>query len=225
MRFRGAVVALTAVFVLAFAGSASADIGLNAYKAKARGAAELRELKRQGFDITEGQRRGGIEIIATKRQIAKLRRAGVSADADPRPPRADLAPGGGRAGGRRLEGLAAVRAHRHRAVGRLREPHRQHQDAAGEAGQPPSRHREARDDRAQHQRPADLCDEGHEGRARPQGRQAPRGPLLARSSTRASGSRARPGAARFVSSSTTTAATEPLSEPTASPSRVSPRGS
>ena len=79
MRFRGAVVALTALFVLAVAGSASAGVGLNAYKAKARGAAELRELKRQGFDITEGQRRGGIEIVATKRQIAKLRRAGISA--------------------------------------------------------------------------------------------------------------------------------------------------
>ena len=70
------VIALVAVF--ATAAPASADTGLNAYKAKARGAAELRELKRQGFDITEGQRRGGIEIVATKRQVAKLRRAGIS---------------------------------------------------------------------------------------------------------------------------------------------------
>ena len=71
------VIALVALLVAAV--PASADIGLNAYKAKARGAAELRELKRQGFDITEGQRRGGIEIVATKRQVAKLRRAGISA--------------------------------------------------------------------------------------------------------------------------------------------------
>ena len=121
MKFRGAfalVIALVALF--ATAAPASADIGLNAYKAKARGAAELRELKRQGFDITEGQRRGGIEIVATKRQVAKLRRAGISHEADPRPPRADVPPRGGRAGGRRLDGLAAVRAHRHRDVGRRR---------------------------------------------------------------------------------------------------------
>ena len=57
---------------------ASAGIGLNAYKAKASSAAELRELQRQGFDLTEGQRRGGTEIVATKRQVAKLRRAGIA---------------------------------------------------------------------------------------------------------------------------------------------------
>ena len=79
MKLRGAVVALTALVVLALAAPAVAGTGLSAYKAKARGAKELRELKRQGFDITEGQRRGGIEIVATKRQIAKLRRAGISA--------------------------------------------------------------------------------------------------------------------------------------------------
>jgi hypothetical protein len=69
--------ALVAALVLAV--PASAGTGLNAYKAKARGAAQLRELKRQGFDIAEGQRRGGIEIVATKRQIAKLRRVGITA--------------------------------------------------------------------------------------------------------------------------------------------------
>jgi len=79
MKLRGAVVALTALVVLALAAPVSAGTGLSAYKAKARGAKQLRELKRQGFDITEGQRRGGIEIVATKRQIAKLRRAGVAA--------------------------------------------------------------------------------------------------------------------------------------------------
>src|SRR5215207_892454 len=79
MKFRGAVVALTALVVLALAAPASAGTGLNAYKAKARGAKQLRELKRLGFDITEGQRRRGIEIVATKSQIGKLRKAGISA--------------------------------------------------------------------------------------------------------------------------------------------------
>src|SRR5687768_13367885 len=72
------VVPLTVLAVLLLAVPASAGVGLNAYKAKARGAGEIRELKRQGFDITEGQRKRGIEIVATKRQIAKLRRAGIS---------------------------------------------------------------------------------------------------------------------------------------------------
>jgi murein tripeptide amidase MpaA len=79
MKFRGAVVALTALVLLALAAPASAGTGLNAYKAKARGAKQLRELKRLGFDITEGQRRGGIEIVATKRQIRNLRNKGIRA--------------------------------------------------------------------------------------------------------------------------------------------------
>ena len=78
MRFRSVFALVTALVALfATAAPASADTGLNAYKAKARGAAQLRELKRQGFDILEGQRRAGIEIVATKRQVAKLRRAGI----------------------------------------------------------------------------------------------------------------------------------------------------
>jgi zinc carboxypeptidase/immune inhibitor InhA-like protein len=79
MKLRGAVVALSALVVLALAAPASAGPGLNAYTAKARGATELRELKRMGFDITEGQRRRGIEIVATKSQVTKLRKAGLSA--------------------------------------------------------------------------------------------------------------------------------------------------
>jgi murein tripeptide amidase MpaA len=79
MRFRGAIaVSLVTFAAMALAGPAAADTGLRAYLAKARGASEIRELKRQGFDISEGQRRAGIEIVATKRQISKLRRAGVS---------------------------------------------------------------------------------------------------------------------------------------------------
>ena len=79
MTVRGAGLALTALVTLALAAPASAGVGLNSYKAKARGATQLQELKRQGFDITEGQLRGGIEIVATKRQITKLRQAGVTA--------------------------------------------------------------------------------------------------------------------------------------------------
>jgi hypothetical protein len=79
MKLRGAVVALVALVVLALAAPASAGTGLNAYKAKARGAKQLSELKKLGFDITEGQRRGGIEIVATKSQIGKLRKAGIRA--------------------------------------------------------------------------------------------------------------------------------------------------
>jgi Zinc carboxypeptidase/Immune inhibitor A-like, MAM domain len=79
MKLRGAVVALTALVVLALAAPAVAGTGLNSYKAKARGAKQLRELKRMGFDLTEGKRRGGIEIVATKSQISDLRKAGISA--------------------------------------------------------------------------------------------------------------------------------------------------
>ena len=77
MKFRGAVVALAALAVLALAAPAVARTGLNAYKAEARGAKQLRELKRFGFDITEGQLPGGIEIVATDSQIRTLRRAGI----------------------------------------------------------------------------------------------------------------------------------------------------
>jgi hypothetical protein len=79
MKLRGAVVALVALVVLALAAPASAGTGLHAYKAKARGAKQLRELKRLGFDITEGQRRKGIEIVATKAQISRLRKTGLKA--------------------------------------------------------------------------------------------------------------------------------------------------
>jgi hypothetical protein len=50
--------------------------GLNAYQVKAT-ARKLRELKRHGFDITEGHRRGGIEIVATQGQVSKLRGKGL----------------------------------------------------------------------------------------------------------------------------------------------------
>src|ERR1700741_3870607 len=72
MKFAAAIAALIALAMLAFAGSATASVGLNAYKVDA-GAKQLAELKRQGFDIMEGHRRGGIEIVATKGQVSQLR--------------------------------------------------------------------------------------------------------------------------------------------------------
>jgi hypothetical protein len=77
MKVRGPVVALIALLALAIAAPASAGVGLNAYKANAKGLKQLRELKKLGFDLTEGQRRKGVEIIATSGQAKKLRRAGV----------------------------------------------------------------------------------------------------------------------------------------------------
>jgi len=80
MKSRGAfalVTALVALVVMALAAPAFAGTGLNAYKVKFRGAKQLRVLKQQGYDITEGTRGKRIEIVGTKAQIAKLRRAGL----------------------------------------------------------------------------------------------------------------------------------------------------
>jgi Zinc carboxypeptidase/Immune inhibitor A peptidase M6 len=78
MSLRGAGVALAALATLALAVPASAAADrLNAYQVKAKGAKQLLELKRQGFDITEGHRRGGLEIVATRRQINKLSKVGL----------------------------------------------------------------------------------------------------------------------------------------------------
>jgi hypothetical protein len=79
MSLRGAGIALAVLATLALAVPASAADRLNAYKVNTTGAKQLRELKRQGFDITEGHGRGGIEIVATGRQVNKLRRAGLRA--------------------------------------------------------------------------------------------------------------------------------------------------
>src|SRR6185436_4014551 len=77
MKVRGIVVALVALLMLAIAVPASAGVGLNAYRANAKGLKQIRELKRLGFDLTEGQRKKGVEIVATKAQVRKLRSAGV----------------------------------------------------------------------------------------------------------------------------------------------------
>ncbi len=71
--------ALAGLVMLALAGSASAAERLNSYLVKERSGKQLLELKRQGFDLTEGHRRGGIEIVATASQVEKLRKAGLRA--------------------------------------------------------------------------------------------------------------------------------------------------
>src|SRR5687768_1446186 len=78
MRGLGRSAALAVLITLALAGSASAA-RLDAYSVKLGGAKQLRVLKEQGFDITEGQRARSIEIVGTRGQVAKLRRAGVKA--------------------------------------------------------------------------------------------------------------------------------------------------
>jgi zinc carboxypeptidase/immune inhibitor InhA-like protein len=70
--------ALAVLMTLALAVPASAA-RLNAYNVQLDGAKQLRVLKDQGFDITEGQRARTIEIVGTRGQIAKLRKAGVRA--------------------------------------------------------------------------------------------------------------------------------------------------
>jgi Zinc carboxypeptidase len=77
MMLRRCVVALTALALLAFAAPASAGVGLQSYRVNAKGLKQVRELKKLGFDLTEGKRRKGIEVVATKGQARKLRRAGV----------------------------------------------------------------------------------------------------------------------------------------------------
>src|SRR5918999_701803 len=70
--------ALAVLLTLALAVSASAA-RLDAYSVKLGGAKQMRVLKEQGFDITEGQRARSIEIVGTRGQIAKLRSTGVKA--------------------------------------------------------------------------------------------------------------------------------------------------
>ncbi|MGH2824290.1 MAG: M14 family zinc carboxypeptidase [Thermoleophilaceae bacterium] len=74
----GRSAALAVLMTLGLAVPASAA-KLNAYTVKLSGAKQLRVLKEQGFDITEGQRARSIEIVGTGAQIGKLRKAGVRA--------------------------------------------------------------------------------------------------------------------------------------------------
>src|SRR5215207_2313818 len=75
----GRIAVLTAAATLVLAAPAF-GVNLNAYKVNLSGAKQLKVLKDQGFDITEGHGRGGsLEIVGTPNQIAKLRKAGVTA--------------------------------------------------------------------------------------------------------------------------------------------------
>ena len=222
MRFSLGAAALMVLAALAFTGTATAATGLNAYTVRLEGGKQLAELKAQGFDITEGQRkRSASRSSARNRQIAKLRRAGVEAKLlrDRR--------------GRTAKRAAAAQAEAGWQVWR---PYaRTDVSVSGAAGNPvfnikSQMERLARrydhiaelaDDRRDAQRRSDLRDEGHEERHNPaKGRLAPGGPLLGQSSTRASGSPARPPAGRCGSSSTTTAAGASRSAPTTSRSRA-----
>src|SRR5918996_453781 len=72
----GAAVAVLLTLALAVPASAAR---FDAYSVKLGNAKQLRTLKEQGFDITEGQRARSLEIVGTRGQIAKLRRSGVTA--------------------------------------------------------------------------------------------------------------------------------------------------
>ena len=161
---------------------ASAGIGLNAYRAKARkGLQQLRELKRLGLRPHGGSAPKGIEIVATKRAGQEAAQGRDRDEADPRPARAH-----------RARRAAAAQAAGGWEV--WRPCARTDIALSGAAGNPTvniktqmenlarrySGHREARDDRSQLQRPADLRHEGHEGRAASARTAAPGGAVLGR---------------------------------------------
>jgi zinc carboxypeptidase len=78
MARRGLVVAIAATVVSAtLAAPAAGAERLNSYRALASSASELETLRDQGFDITEGRLRRGIEVVATAGQARKLRAAGL----------------------------------------------------------------------------------------------------------------------------------------------------
>ena len=205
MKVRGVVVALTALLVLAVAVPASAGVGLNAYRANAKGLKQLRELKKLGFDLTEGQRTKGVEIVATKAQVRKLRRAGIKAKLI-----------------RTKRGRTALRAGAAQAAGGYmvwRPYARTDIDVSGAAGNPTANiktqmenlakqvpeHREARDDRALAARPADLRAEGHAERQDAH-RQHPPGGALQSDAARTRVARGRDLQAHAETTSTTTTA-------------------
>ena len=171
--------------------------GLNAYRANAKGLKQLRELKKLGFDLTEGKRRKGVEIVATKAQIRKLRRAGIKAKLIRTRRGRTALKVERRAGGRRLSGVASrTRAPTSPCRAPRATPRRtQDSDRADRASEEPG-HREARDDRPLAARAADLRDQGHEERQEDGRTAAGRRSSTRPSSTRASGSRARPSGAR-----------------------------
>ena len=75
---RAATAAICLVALAVPASASAAGSGLEAYRVKAD-ARSLQELARQGFDVTEGRAGGTIEIVATRGQVGKLKRAGLKA--------------------------------------------------------------------------------------------------------------------------------------------------
>ena len=99
MKFPAALAALIALAMLAFAGSATASVGLNAYKVDAGASSSGSRSARAS--TSRGHRRGGIEIVATKGQVsscaARASRPSccvIGADAPPGAPRLLRRPGG-----------------------------------------------------------------------------------------------------------------------------------
>ena len=228
MRFPLGVAALIVLAALAFAGTATAAVGLNAYKVD-DGAKGLAELKRQGFDINEGHRRGRHrDRRHAAEQISKLRGQGESKAKllrDRRGRTAKRAAAAQAAGGWQVwRPYARTDV---RAVRRGRQPDRQLRDAA--QGACANRYDKItelvrRSGDTLNGRSA-LRDAGDE-----ECRQDPRRASSRRCSTRprsthASGSPVRRTGARCGCSSTTTASAAPPSAPTASRSRASRRAS
>jgi len=73
---RAAIAAALGLAVAMPATASAAGSGLNAYEVKTN-AAVLRELARQGFDMSEARQGNRVEIAATKAQVAKLRKLGL----------------------------------------------------------------------------------------------------------------------------------------------------
>jgi hypothetical protein len=79
MRSRGTLATAAALLGLLCVAASASAANLNAYRVKLTNARQLEVLRQRGFDVTEGQRAGGIEIVGTGKQIASLRRRGVQA--------------------------------------------------------------------------------------------------------------------------------------------------
>ena len=193
MKLRGAVVALTALVVLALAAPAVCRHRPKRLQGEGAGRQAAPRAEAPGLRHHRGPAARRDRDRGDQAADREAPPSGDQRQAHPDRRGRSVTPGRGRAGGRRLDGVAPVRAHRRRAVGRGREPDRRtsRRSSSGSPAQP-SGHREARDDRAHDQWRADLRDEGHEGR--PQASRTARVPRSSTrpSSTRASGSPARP---------------------------------
>ena len=81
MTRRGLGVAIATLATLAVSAPAQAAPSLQSYRVQADTGGELQALAGAGFDIHEGRRGNGIEVVGTALQIQKLRAAGLTARA------------------------------------------------------------------------------------------------------------------------------------------------